>query len=253
MVEAPKPADAVLVTGGSRGIGAETCLEFARRGFDVALTFRNKRTRAEEIASRVRDLGRRALPVQADITRSADVGALAAEVAAWTTRLRCLVLNASGGLERDLLAVDPEYPMRINRDAQLVVLDRVGSLLSPPATVLHVTSHWAHLYGQVAQIPEYEPVARSKHAGEVALRARHDELAQRGIRLLVVTGALVEGTITARLLDRAAGVAVMAEHAGATVTVPDVAHAIVNAATDLELESGQTIVVGGTLASLLRG
>ena len=46
-----------LVTGGSRGIGAATVLALARRGFDVALTYRNKAARAESVAAEARALG----------------------------------------------------------------------------------------------------------------------------------------------------------------------------------------------------
>src|SRR5438067_4755187 len=92
--------------------------------------------------------------------------------------------------------------MRINRDAQGATLEALLPLLARPAVVVFVTSHWAHLYGEVPQLPDYEPVARSKRAGEDLLRARIGVLADRGIRLLVVTGDLVEGTITARLLER---------------------------------------------------
>ena len=83
-----------------------------------------------------------------------------------------------------------------------MALDGALPLMTDGGVVVFVTSHWAHLYGQVEQIPAYEPVAESKHAGEVALRARMDELAARGIRLIVVTGDLIEGTITPKLLER---------------------------------------------------
>src|SRR6185437_14331632 len=96
------------------------------------------------------------------------------------------------------------YPMRINRDAQINAFHGALPLMTQGGVVVFVTSHWAHLYGQVEQIPAYEPVAESKHAGEVALRARKDELAARGIRLIVVTGDLIEGTITPKLLERTA-------------------------------------------------
>ncbi|MGH2498895.1 MAG: SDR family NAD(P)-dependent oxidoreductase [Candidatus Limnocylindria bacterium] len=62
------PPPTALVTGGSRGIGAATCLALASRGWDVAFTYRNKAARAAEVADRIRSGGTRALPVQADIT-----------------------------------------------------------------------------------------------------------------------------------------------------------------------------------------
>jgi NAD(P)-dependent dehydrogenase (short-subunit alcohol dehydrogenase family) len=240
-----------VITGGSRGIGAATARELARRGFDVAFTYRNKRARADEVAGDVQRVGGAALPVQADITDNGALSHFAADIVGWRAHVDLLVLNASGGLERDLLADDPDYPMRINRDAQLATLDAVLPRLAADATVVHVTSHWAHLYGSVPQLPDYEPVARSKHAGEQALRRRIDDLAGRGIRLLVVTGGLVEGTITARLLERRAR-GLQEARADQAVTPEEFARAIADAAGDPSLESGATVVVGGALASVPR-
>src|SRR5215467_3457057 len=193
-----------LITGGSRGIGAATALALADCGYDVAITYRNKATRASEVTTEIVQRGVRALAVGCDITRQVDLAQLFASLKDWTSRLDLVVLNASGGLERDLLAADPQYPMHINRDAQLALLDGALPLMHKGGTVVFVTSHWAHLYGQVQQIPIYTPIAETKYAGEQALRARQEELANHGIRLIVVTGDLVEGTITPKLLERSA-------------------------------------------------
>ena len=81
------------------------------------------------------------------------------------------MLNASGGMEKDLVAANPGYPMAVNRDAPLMLLDLARPKMPRGGVVIHVTSHLAHFYGRVDQIPEYEPVAESKHAGEEALLA----------------------------------------------------------------------------------
>ncbi len=192
-----------LITGGSRGIGAATTIALAERGYDVVINYRNKATRANEVVAEVTQLGVRALAVHSDITRQDDRDQLFSTIQAWGGRLDLLVLNASGGLERDLLALDPEYPMHINRDAQVALLDGALPLMSEGSVVAFITSHWAHLYGQIEQIPTYLPVAESKYAGEQALRARQEELTARGIRLVVITGDLIAGTITPKLLERA--------------------------------------------------
>jgi len=243
---------AALVTGGSRGIGAATALALAERGYDVAITYRNKAARASEVAGEIRQRGGQAIAVGGDITRQADVERLFATVRAWRGRLDLLVLNASGGLERDLLAADPNYPIRINRDAQLALLEGALPLMSQHGTVVFVTSHWAHLYGQVEQLPNYAPIAQTKFAGEQALRARQTMLSQRGIRLIVVTGDLIEGTITPKLLERKApGLASQRrEQIGALPTATEMGADIAAAATDPTLTSGQTVVVGGSLESM---
>ncbi len=242
-----------LITGGSRGIGAATATALAGRGYDIAFTYRNKAARAQEVAATLEQRGARALPLASDMTHPDDRQQLVARLRAWTDHLDLLVLNASGGLERDLVAADPHYPFRLNRDAQLAAVETVSPLFGPGGTIVFITSHWAHLYGHVEQMPSYEPVAASKHAGEVALRERIPALAALGIRLLVVTGDLVEGTITLKLLARTAGKRrhERAQEALALPTTDDMGAAIVAAATDPALPSGHTVVVGRTLASLL--
>ena len=242
-----------LVTGGSRGIGAETALAFAEHGYDVALTYRNKAARAQEVASAITQMGREALTLSCDITHADEVAHLFQQVDQWKAHLNILVLNASGGMERDLVAADPDYAMHINRDAQLALVKAALPLLRPGGTIVFVTSHWAHLYGQMPQLPAYEPVAESKYAGEQALRALQPDLVARGLRLLVVTGDLVEGTITPRLLER--GVPGLIERRrttqGALPTARDMGRAIVQAALDPALTSGATIVIGASLESML--
>jgi len=240
-----------VITGGSRGIGAATARELASREYDVAFTYRNKTARAAEVAAEVEQAGGSALAVQADITDPDALGRFAERVRAWRSPVDLLVLNASGGLERDLVAADADYAMRINRDAQIATLDALLPDLRGGATVIHVTSHWAHLYGVVEQLPDYEPVARSKHAGEQGLRARVAGLAGGRIRLLVLTGDLVEGTITARLLERRSR-GLHDARADESVTPEVFARAIADAAVDQSLASGGTVVVGGALGSVPR-
>jgi NAD(P)-dependent dehydrogenase (short-subunit alcohol dehydrogenase family) len=244
---------AALVTGGSRGIGAATSLALPAHGYDVAFTYRNKQARADRVAAGITALGVRALPAQCDITHPNEMDALYGEIAEWSGALDALILNASGGMERDLVAADSDYPMRINRDAQMMALDGALPLMTDGGVVVFVTSHWAHLYGQVEQIPAYEPVAASKHAGEAALRARISELASRGIRLIVVTADLIEGTITPKLLERTSpGLEQDRRSAlGPLPTAQEMGQVIADAAVDHSLPSGQVIVIGAPLASLL--
>lgn len=241
-----------LVTGGSRGIGAATALTLAEHGYAVVIIYRNKAARAEEVVAQITQQGARALAVGCDITREEDRIRLFTTIASWGGRLDALILNASGGLERDLLSLDPNYPMHINRDAQLALLDQALPLMPQGSVVVFVTSHWAHLYGQVAQIPAYEPVAASKHAGEQALRARLPELTAHGLRLLVVTGDLIADTITPKLLERSApGLTHQRQDStGPLPTATDMGRAIAAAALDQNLPSGHTIVIGGSLKSL---
>jgi len=242
-----------LITGGSRGIGAQTALTFARHGYDVAFTYRNKAARAQEVLASIEQEGRQGLALACDMTRAEEIQRFFQSLRHWSNHLDALILNASGGMEQDLLAADPEYPMHINRDAQLRFVDAALPLLQHGSTITLVTSHWAHLYGQMQQLPAYEPVAASKYAGEQALRIRQDELAAAGIRLLVVTGDLIEGTITPRLLERTAPGLLADRRAtqGALPTAHEMGQRVALATLNPTLESGSLIVVGAPLSAML--
>ena len=232
-----------LVTGASRGVGAEVAVLLAQRGADVVINYRSKEARAQKVAAEVERLGRRAQLAQADITSRAEMDAVIKDIAASFGRLDFLVLNASGGLEKDK---DPGYAMRLNLDAQVQALELALPLMPAGSRIVFVTSHLAHFYGEKPVFPEYEPVAESKKAGEKALRARLPELAERGVSLVVVSGDLIEGTITPKLLQRGAPGLIEARRAeaGSLPTVAGFAKAIVDAAGDVSLESGATVYVG---------
>lgn len=96
MNDAPAPdrPRIVLVTGGSRGIGAATALRCARDGWDVAVNYARDAAAAEAVCAQVRGLGRRALAVQADVADEAQVLAMFDAVDRGLGRVTGLVNNA---------------------------------------------------------------------------------------------------------------------------------------------------------------
>ena len=84
----------VLITGGKR-IGAVIARELAARGADLSLVYNHSRAEADETAAAVRDRGRRAVVVQADVTRAAHCDALVARTVAELGRLDVLINMAS--------------------------------------------------------------------------------------------------------------------------------------------------------------
>lgn len=189
-----------LVTGSSRGIGADTASYLAQAGANVVINYRNKAPRAEKLATQLRELGVEVLVVGADLTDPASVADMMAQVKDTFGTLDLLVLNASGGMESGM---GEDYALVLNRDAQLNVLDAALPLLHDGSRVVFVTSHQAHFIRTTPTMPEYEPVALSKRAGEDALRERIPALTEMGIDFVVVSGDMIEGTITATLLERA--------------------------------------------------
>ncbi|KJL18947.1 Enoyl-[acyl-carrier-protein] reductase [NADPH] FabL [Microbacterium azadirachtae] len=220
-----------LVTGSSRGIGADTIRYFAEAGADVVINFRNKAPRAEKLANEVRALGRRALVVGADLTDPASVAEMFAAVQNEFGGLDVLVLNASGGMEANM---GEDYALRLNRDAQVNVLQTALPLLREGGRIVFVTSHQAHFIRTTPTMPEYEPVALSKRAGEDALRELIPTIEAQGGEFVVVSGDMIEGTITATLLERAnpGAISQRRESAGRLYNVSEFAAEVAQAAID---------------------
>ena len=233
-----------LVTGSSRGIGADTVRYLAEAGANVVINYRNKAPRAEKLAGELRALGVEVLVVGADLTDAASVQAMFDAVAAAFGTLDILVLNASGGMEAGMAE---DYALRLNRDAQVGVLETALPLLRDGSRVVFVTSHQAHFIRTTPTMPEYEPVALSKRAGEDALRERIPGLAEKGVGFVVVSGDMIEGTITATLLERANPGAISSrrESAGRLYNVSEFAAEVAQAAVD-PIPADSTRLVGDT-------
>ncbi|HWL02169.1 MAG TPA: SDR family oxidoreductase [Microbacteriaceae bacterium] len=217
-----------LVTGSSRGIGADTARLLAAAGAEVYVNYRSKAPRAEKLVAEIIADGGAAHAVGADLTDAESVTAFVAAVAEGGP-LDILVLNASGGMEAGM---GEDYAMRLNRDAQVGLLSAARPLLPQGSRVVFVTSHQAHFIRTTPTMPEYEPVARSKRAGEDALRALIPELDAAGIGFVVVSGDMIEGTITATLLERAnpGAIASRRESAGRLYNVGEFAREVALAA-----------------------
>ena len=101
-----------LITGASRGIGAATALAFAEGGSDVAINYHASRDDAEDVARRVRALGRRAEVYQADIRAFDDCKRMCERALADFGKVDILVNNAGIGYETfgtpQVVDIEPE-------------------------------------------------------------------------------------------------------------------------------------------------
>jgi NAD(P)-dependent dehydrogenase (short-subunit alcohol dehydrogenase family) len=233
-----------LVTGSSRGIGADTVGYFATAGARVVINYREKEARAAKIRDGILANGGEALIICADLTKPADVARMFADAEAAFGKIDILVMNASGGMEANM---GEDYAMRLNRDSQVNLLATAIPHMAAGSRVVFVTSHQAHFITTTPTMPEYVPVALSKRAGEDALREQISTLDEHGIGFVVVSGDMIEGTITATLLNRMNPGAIDArkQAAGRLYNVSEFAAEIVLAAVE-PVPADHTRLVGDT-------
>jgi NAD(P)-dependent dehydrogenase (short-subunit alcohol dehydrogenase family) len=233
-----------LVTGSSRGIGADTVRYLAEAGARVVVNYRNKEKRALQLVSTIEAAGGEAIAVGADLTDPTSLDAMFAQVRESFGGLDVLVMNASGGMETGMAE---DYALKLNRDAQVSLLTAALPLMAPGSRVVFVTSHQAHFIRTTETMPEYLPVALSKRAGEDALREMVPQLEAAGVEFVVVSGDMIEGTITATLLERSNPGAISSrkESAGKLYNVAEFAAEVASAVVD-PVPADHTRYVGDT-------
>jgi 3-oxoacyl-[acyl-carrier protein] reductase len=132
-----------LVTGGSRGIGAEIVRRLAAEGADVCFTYRTGRDEAERVAAQVRGLGRRVLVVQADLAEPAAPAAVAAAAAGEFGRLDILVNNAGvthWGPVAETSVEDFDRLVAVDARAPFLMMRAVADTLADGGRVVNISS-----------------------------------------------------------------------------------------------------------------
>lgn len=182
----------VLVTGSGRGIGRAIALHFARLGADVIINFFRNRPPAEETASQVRALGRRALLVKADVGDLDDLGRLFDAVESEFGGLDILVHNAASGYNRPVMEQKPrgwDWTMNINARALLFAAQRAVPLMERRGGGYIVSVSSA---GSTRVLPDYVVVGASKAALESLTRYLGVELRGRNVIVNAVSPGVVE-------------------------------------------------------------
>ncbi|CAJ1506126.1 SDR family oxidoreductase [[Mycobacterium] burgundiense] len=188
-----------LVTGASRGIGAEVARHLADADTHVVVNYRHNAAGADAVAQDIRSAGGHASTVAADVSDDAATTAMINDVAHRFGRLDALVLNASGGLEPDS---QPNHAMRVNHDAQRRLARLALPLMPAGGHLVFATSHQAHFYPLKAVPKGYATVAASKRGGETALYAMRSQFDHRDIHFTVVSGDMIDGNSFGNLGDR---------------------------------------------------
>ena len=192
----------VLITGGSRGIGAATALLAAQRGFAVALSYASNARAAQEVVRHIEAEGGRALAVQADVGDEAQVLAMFREVDEKLGRLSALVNNA--GVVDVQARLDQMSVARLERMMRVNV---VGSFICAREAVRRMSTRHGGAGGVIVNLSsaaarlgspdQYIDYAASKGAIDTLTIGLAKEVAEEGIRVNGVRPGLIDTEIHA--------------------------------------------------------
>ena len=192
----------LLVTGGSRGIGAATALLAAQNGWSVAVNYTANSLAADEVVRQIRALGGQAMAVQADVADEAQVLRMFEHIDAKFGRLSGLVNNA--GVVDVTARVDE---MSVARWKRMFDINVIGSMVCAREAVRRMSTKHGGEGGSIVNVSsaasrlgapgQYVDYAAAKGAIDAFTIGLAKEVAAEGIRVNAVRPGLIETEIHA--------------------------------------------------------
>ncbi|MCT4565037.1 MAG: 3-oxoacyl-[acyl-carrier-protein] reductase [Maledivibacter sp.] len=190
-----------IVTGGSRGIGKAIALKLAKYGANIVVNYTSNSNMAEETVNEIRDLGRKALAIKADVSNADDVKNLVKEVGKSFESIDILVNNA--GITKDSLLIrmkdeDWDKVMNVNLKGTFLCTKLVGKKMMKQrsGSIVNITSV-VGIIGNAGQA-NYS----ASKAGVIGFtKSTAKELAVRGINVNAVAPGFIQTEMTEKLTE----------------------------------------------------
>jgi NAD(P)-dependent dehydrogenase (short-subunit alcohol dehydrogenase family) len=192
----------MLITGGSRGIGAAVAIIAAQRGYSVAVNYASNEKAATQVVDQIKNLGAEAFAIQGDVAIEADIFKMFNAVDARWGRLDALINNA--GIVAAKARVDE---MSVERLQTMFSTNVVGSFICAREAIKRMSTRYQGNGGVIVNLSsaaarlgspaEYVDYASSKGAIDTMTIGLSKELAAEGIRVNAVRPGLINTDIHA--------------------------------------------------------
>jgi NAD(P)-dependent dehydrogenase (short-subunit alcohol dehydrogenase family) len=185
-----------LITGGSRGLGANTALNIARQGGDVIITYHSNSDAAAAIVAQIEALGRKAVPLQLDTGNVASFGDFRAALTGaltntWQRDTFDHLVNNAGHGEYTLLGATTEAQfdglMNVHFKGVYFLTQTLAPMIADNGRIVNLSSGLTRF-----AFPGYSVYAAMKGAVEVLTNYMAKELGARGIAVNTVAPGAIE-------------------------------------------------------------
>ena len=186
----------VLITGGSRGIGKETALLAAKKGWDVVITYNRQQNAAEKVVREIETIGSKAFALQVDITLEQEIYHLFQVIDQEFGRLDALVNNAGV-----IALISPFIDMSPSRIRDVFNVNVIGAFICAQEAVKRMAHSKGGKGGAIVNVSsaasrigspnEFIDYAASKGAIDTMTIGLSKEVAAEGIRVNAVRPGLI--------------------------------------------------------------
>ncbi|MET0498937.1 MAG: SDR family oxidoreductase [Steroidobacteraceae bacterium] len=196
----------VIITGASRGIGASTALQAAKRGMGVILTYNSHVAGAEEVVRKIQAEGGKAVAIGLDVGKIASFAAFRSDVAAalqatWgRDRFDALVNNAGYGLFNAIETfTEAEFDglLNVHLRGPFFLTQALLPLMADGGHIVNMTSATTRV-----ATPGVAPYAAFKGGLEVLTRYMAKEFGPRGIRANSISPGAIRTDMTSGAFDQ---------------------------------------------------
>jgi len=203
---------AVLITGGTKGIGLAIAKRVARPGLPIFMVYQRDDASASRASAEIAASGAVPYPLRADVSAPAGARALAEKVAEHVDRLDLVVHGAVKVLVGTLLDADPEtlaQAITLNGTSLVFLVQAVRPLLKPGSSIVFLSSR-----GSRQVVPAYGAIGAGKALAEAVMRYLVPELAPIGVRINCVAPGTLDTEAVSNLFGAGTDAFLAGEAAG---------------------------------------
>ncbi|OKL35968.1 enoyl-[acyl-carrier-protein] reductase [Domibacillus mangrovi] len=181
-----------LVTGSSRGVGKAIAIALAKQGYDIVVNYARSKAAAEETATEIEALGRRALVIKANVGDIKKIKGMFEIIEQEFGRLDVFINNAASGVQRPIMELEEkhwDWTMDINSKALLFCAKEAAKMMekSGGGSIVSISS-----LGAIRYLKNYTAVGVSKAAVEALTRYLSVELSRQNIVVNAVSGGAID-------------------------------------------------------------
>ena len=203
---------AVLITGGTKGIGLAIAKRLSRPGLPIFMAYQRDDEAAARAGAELAATGAVPHPVRVDVSAPAGARALAAKVAEHVDRLDLVVHGAVKVLVGSLLDADPDeltHAITLNGVSLVFVVQALRPLLRSGSSIIFLSSR-----GSRQVVPAYGAIGAAKALAEALVRYLVPELAPLGVRINCVAPGTLDTEAVRNLFGAETDAFLAAEAAG---------------------------------------